>query len=185
MKHAMIDLETFGVKDTAVILSIGAVQFDLHSGVIGSAIKLRIDPKDAMNKGMQLEVDTIKWWLLQNDKAREDLFKIPGVPLVSGLIQLSDWMAENQIKFVWGNSARFDMGKLVNAFSLCDIQVPWNTKDCERDFKTYNWQFPGYELWKDAEKSRAHEVIQDATAQIERLAQIVMELKAKGITLND
>ena len=67
----MIDIETLGTDPGSVILSIGAVEFDLKTGKTGEEFYQWIDLESSSNKGFSVSAGTIKWWMMQNKKARQ------------------------------------------------------------------------------------------------------------------
>ena len=74
MKHIMIDVESLGTRADAVILSLGAVKFDLTSGKIddqGFYASISIDSNQEL--GRRIQEDTLLWWLKQ-DIAAQSVF---------------------------------------------------------------------------------------------------------------
>ena len=67
----MIDLETLGTVANSIILSIGAVKFDLNSNHIaddGFYASISIDSN--LHAGRQLSESTLLWWLDQSKEAQ-------------------------------------------------------------------------------------------------------------------
>lgn len=77
MKHMMLDLETMGNKSNSVILSVGAVMFDIETGEIGEYFYERIEFQSALDVGLKINADTVEWWMKQSDEARAQLFEKP------------------------------------------------------------------------------------------------------------
>lgn len=75
MKHVMVDLETLGTKPGSVILSIGAVTFDLDgSGRDGRTFYQRVNIQSCLDAGMTVDGDTVEWWFHPDrDQARRAL----------------------------------------------------------------------------------------------------------------
>jgi hypothetical protein len=69
-EYLMVDIETMGKKPTAPIVSIGAVFFNLHTGVLGKEFYSVVSLKSSMANGAIAEPDTILWWLKQSAEAR-------------------------------------------------------------------------------------------------------------------
>ena len=81
MKHVMIDLETLGTKADSVIISIGAVKFDLDSEQMddnGFYASVSIDSN--LERGRKIDEDTLLWWLQQSTDAQA-VFHEPKQPL--------------------------------------------------------------------------------------------------------
>jgi hypothetical protein len=70
LQHVMIDLETGGTDPGAPILAIGAVEFDPETGALGNQFYRAVDPVSALKHG-RMSGDTFRWWLRQDDAARE------------------------------------------------------------------------------------------------------------------
>lgn len=86
MREIMVDLETLDVKNSAVVLSIGAVVWQTvgtesiitgEKGLTAIIVNrfyrtLRID--EQVNKGRTVSLDTIKFWMDADPTAREEAF---------------------------------------------------------------------------------------------------------------
>lgn len=128
--HLMVDIETMGNKSNAVICSIAAVEFDLKTGATGKTFHRKIRIDSALKAGLKIDASTLEWWMLQSQEAREGLFKngFDGVSDLSYVLRdFFDFVESlNGLKIeVWGNSARFDLGILENAFNACNMATPW------------------------------------------------------------
>lgn len=123
MKRIMIDIESLGTKPGAIILSIGAVVFDLHS-LTGQEFYALVDPRDCQRLGLRADVDTIAWWMEQDVKARAEAFR-PGTrrPLQKALLDLRAFVAGADE--IWANSPNFDTSILEAAHEAAGLEVPW------------------------------------------------------------
>jgi hypothetical protein len=131
----MIDIETMGNKAGAALVSIAAVQFDLHTGQTGEQFYVNVDLQSCLNAGLKVDASTLIWWMQQNENARMKFTYNPS-PLHAVLAQLSEFVASVGLDCeVWGNSARFDLGILEVAFTACKMQTPWKFWN-ERDVRT-------------------------------------------------
>jgi len=72
--HLMIDLETMGSKSFASIVSIGAVEFNIKTGETGREFYRNIDLRSCQSLGLEIDADTVYWWLKQSKEAKESLF---------------------------------------------------------------------------------------------------------------
>ena len=66
----MIDIETLDTKPGGIVLSIGGVRFNRHTGAIDSGFYVEIDPRRCGSMGMTVSVDTLMWWMQQDAQAR-------------------------------------------------------------------------------------------------------------------
>ena len=69
-KDIMLDLETLSLDANAVIVSIGAVAFDLHTGIVGDKFHITIDILEQTLHGGDISKDTLSWWTSQDAEAK-------------------------------------------------------------------------------------------------------------------
>lgn len=126
MNNFMVDLETMGTKPYSIIASIGCVQFDLATGVIGEKFYATIDMKTCEKVGMNYDQNTVVWWSKQDKQVYQQLF-VNTKPIHQVLEEFSNWLKKNcrTSKYMWGNSASFDLGLLGQAYDLCEMEMPW------------------------------------------------------------
>lgn len=135
MKHIMIDLETLGTVADAVIMSIGAVKFDLDSDALddtGFYASVSIDSNSEVKRRVQ--EDTLVFWMKQT-AAAQHVFHEEKVPLRNALEDLADWIGDDSY-VMWSNGADFDLPMLAHAFTQHCIEVPWKFWN-SRCFRTY------------------------------------------------
>lgn len=122
----MVDLETMGTRPYSVITSIGVVAFDILTGARGAEFCMNIDQKTCIDVGLKIDPKTVEWWSKQDVKVYRRMF-IDVRPLKDVLTALSVWLKhyETGPKFMWGNSASFDLGLLSQAYEVCNLTVPW------------------------------------------------------------
>lgn len=131
MKHLMIDLETMGTESYAAILSIAAVQFDIETGETGEKFYRAIQLESCVNHGLKIEPRTVLWWLSKSEEARQAYLGCPHTTLGEALCCLSEFIERFFLDGpeIWGNAARFDLGLLINAYSVAGLQIPWDVKN--------------------------------------------------------
>lgn len=133
MKHIMIDIETMGNGSNTAIVSIGAVKFDLNTGETGDTFYKIVDLQSCLDIGLNVKGSTIMWWLSQSEESRKELYENKGKSI--------DVVLEDFSKFctteyeVWGNSPRFDLGILHDAYRKLNLDISWNFRK-ERDVRT-------------------------------------------------
>lgn len=133
----MIDLETMGNGSNSVLCSIGAVEFDIETGELGREFYADVDMQTCLDRGMIVNASTIKWWLMQNEKARMKIANSTGMNITQVLHKFKLYLEDlgiNEVQ-VWGNGVRFDMGILEDAYHACNLKEPWNFRN-ERDVRT-------------------------------------------------
>lgn len=128
--HVMIDLETMGNDSYSSIVSIGAVNFDIETGETGKEFYIDVNFQSCIDFGLGINASTILWWLGQNEEARQKLIQgqKTAPDLATALTKLSDFieLCGGKDVQVWGNSARFDMGLLQNAYQKIKVAYPWD-----------------------------------------------------------
>lgn len=177
MSEVMIDLETLGLGADAVIMSIGAVKFDLAKGVIEDAgfyAGVSIDSNLELGRG--INESTIVWWMKQSDEAR-GVFHEPKLHLREALEQFTEWLGHAKHS-MWGNGPAFDLGKVASAYKQCGWEEPWEFYN-ERCVRTYR-SLPGAKAIPKVEPLIAHHGLHDAYAQAQHIINIHQALFCGG-----
>lgn len=174
--HVMLDLETMGTTPGCAIVSIGAVQFDLDKATLGNKFYTSISLKSCVDVGLLTNPNTIMWWMDQSVEARAKL-KTDVVNLSSGLQLFSNFMAQNQLTIVWGNSASFDCSILAACYDKLNLPTPWEHWN-EKCYRTMVKLFPMNKLKKNALK--AHDPIYDCEYQISILCALWKKINNKN-----
>lgn len=173
--RVMIDIETLGNTPGSVIVSIGAVRFDMEHGITDE-FAVVIDPVDAQSRGLHLDASTVVWWFEQPEDARAAWLAADCVKLEYALMALHDWIVlEGTEKLeVWANGSSFDGPLLDAAFRACGLPVPW-----------MYWQLKCFRTVKDVwpvgivkRTGVAHDALEDARYQALWLLQIEENMAA-------
>lgn len=94
------DLETLGLKSDAMILAIGAVKFNRHTGELGEQFYRVIDITAPCGGGT-ISASTVVWWMNQSAEAREAVFSnnpavaAARVDLRQALVEFSEFVGFN------------------------------------------------------------------------------------------
>ncbi len=189
----MLDIETLGLRDDAIILSVGAVKFDPQylgntpdgPSPILDGFYVAVDPEDAARHGGTTTVSTLQWWLHPDRQAAwKELQEMRQIDLFSALDGLALWMRAESDKaqttarnlIVWGNSPSFDCAKLKNSMARVGVDCPWEFRK-ERDLRTIaslDWNV------RKPNQGTAHTALADATNQAVHVQLLVQKL---GLTL--
>jgi len=161
--HVMLDLETLGTSPGSVILSLAAVCFNMETGETGTSFYKKIDIASAMDAGLKIESDTLKWWLQQESGAQMELLSNSSL-LKDVLFEFNMFIDKNC--FVWGNSASFDCGLLAAAYKACGSSIPWNFRKerCLRTLVALNPEIKANHKWNP--DHTAHNALHDCYEQI-------------------
>lgn len=135
--HIMVDLETLGVGPCPPILSIGAVSFCPEVGIVE---KFYFSIKLQKEELVDMDVDTLRWWMQQSNKARAVFNDPAAIPLSQALDRLRTFIKfhdneDNQFVGIWGNGALADLQWLDNHYIKKGIAVPWGFR-FERCYRT-------------------------------------------------
>lgn len=131
--HIMLDLETLSTEKNAHILSIGAVAF-CKDKLIAEFENLIIAHKPQPNA--QIDSSTVAWWTGQPDPERELAFS-GQLELISALENFAAFYKAVEPKYIWSNSASFDLPILAHAYRQAGLPCPWNFRQemCYRTIK--------------------------------------------------
>jgi hypothetical protein len=121
---------------------------------------MNIDPQTCIDAGLTFSASTVMWWLNQDKKAIESLMSNQDT-LACALNEFTLFI--NGEYEIWGNSARFDLGMLNNAYDALNLPLPWKYWQ-ERDVRTLVAFNP--ELKKSIVNDLPHDAISDCLYQI-------------------
>lgn len=174
--HVMVDIETMGKSSNSVILSIGAVRFGLENGEIFKKFYTVVDIQSCLDLGLEVEGDTIEWWLRQDDDVRAAYVNSKQIHVTHVLQYLTEFITKDD--YVWGNSASFDLGILANAFKKTGVVIPWDYKK-EMCYRTVMNLAGSLSVNIEFEGTR-HDPVNDCEHQIKKLVALnrLMNLSA-------
>lgn len=136
-RKIMVDLETLGTQPGSVILSIGAVEFDIDKG-LGETFYAVISHASSRQAGLTEDANTLAWWAKQSDAAREILRHVDDAnapTLRTALHEFGEFLKRDDE--VWGNGSDFDNVLLASAYEAVGIPLPWKfwNNRCYRTLK--------------------------------------------------
>lgn len=164
--NLMVDIETFGNQSNSAIVSIGAVEFNMQTGECGREYYTNVSLKSCLDIGLIINADTLMWWMKQSDEARKKLTEGKQLPIRDALFEFMHFVqiCGGKNAEIWGNSARFDLGILSDAYNKTSIEIPWDFRNerCVRTLVSFhpdiknNLKFVG----------TAHDAVHDCRHQI-------------------
>lgn len=167
MNHIMLDLETLGTKENAVIVSIGAVFFDADN--LGDKFYTALELGEQIRKGRTVSGSTIEWWMKQSTEARSVFSETRKFEISEALNEFAAFCGKGDVK-VWGNGAMFDNAILLNAYEQFGIKRPWSYRN-DRCYRTviaeFKDKYPDVKITNDY--GVAHNALDDAIAQAHTL----------------
>lgn len=149
--HFMIDIETYDVTPSAVILSIGAER------ILGSeTFYVEINPNTQYER--TASIATKEWWAKQGNPPIHGV-----IPLYDALAGLSAWLKNlSEEPIIWCKGTDFDTVILTHAYRSFGMETPWkynNVRDCRTVFK----------LLGVISNKATHNALEDAMAQSDEL----------------
>ena len=131
--HVMIDLETLDTKRSAVVVSLGAVKFNLEEQDTWEDIlaekkercfHVRLDADEQVRIGRTISAGTTFWWLNQSKAAQAELLSMPEASLYSALKDFAYWAKRPE--FAWGNGNTFDNVILRSLYEDTELNYPFH-----------------------------------------------------------
>lgn len=171
----MIDIETWGTDNDAVIVSLGAVKFDpslASDSMIADQFYVAIDPESCMHYKLSVTASTLKWWMdPARDKPRNDWIESEKVDLATALDGFSQWYGDKSLP-TWGNGATFDNIIMRSAFKSVGMLQPWHFWD-DRCYRTFKGLAPALKIERIGEY---HNALDDAISQAKHMQAIADHL---------
>lgn len=135
-KHHMIDIESLDTTSTAIVLSIGVVEFDVGDWTITRAFHRVLETDTQLRLGRSQSLATKQWWAQQSDEARA-IFDAPKFDTHYSLHELAGFLQGTQ--GVWGNGADFDNVIVGSLYDSYNIRRPWSfgLNRCHRTMKNF------------------------------------------------
>lgn len=182
----MVDIETLGTKQNAVVLSIGAVRFrmgvqdDVDTIMDGDRnFYARLDTDEQELRGRTTDEDTLAWWKRRSSQARNVLTET-GEPVQSVLARFTIFCAD--AKRMWGNGNMFDNAIIRSLYDDYNQDYPipyWR----DLDMRTLTWLWNFITDWRSKGKlpkvdlGTKHTADDDARRQALIVQQMLIELK--------
>lgn len=185
----MVDIETLGTKPNAPIISIAAQAFDLRSGTLGSSFVTHIDIKSNLEAGRVVDPRTLSWWVDDNSEVFAKWCALKKDPLPIALQRFKIWLLKTIVELrsyqIWGNSNRFDLGILADAYGY---DLPWHFY-AERDVRTlamFNEDLKRETKQKFVDAGEdLHNPLTDCKIQIEYCSRIYNDLKPETTDIDE
>lgn len=141
--NVMIDIETLGTKPGCVVCSIGAVAWQWEDPLFCvDAFSTQISISSCLERGLQIEAETLSWWMNQGEEARgRALFGT--TDLDDALIQLAIFIQHSKFRdrdrrdpVIWAKGPAFDVSILEECYRRVRARSPWNFRRV-RDVRTF------------------------------------------------
>ncbi len=189
----MFDLETLGLYENAVVLSIAVIPFTLEEisskeSLLSNSFYCKFSVKEQMELYKRdITESTIDFWKKQ-DKSVFNSQVAPtkgDVKLKEGLEEMSSFIKSSsydwKTSFVWSRGSYFDFPKIESLYLQCELSMPFNTWKI-RDVRTVIDVLTGsmdgqYVLRNRPAELEKHNCLHDCVLDILCLQEIVFPLK--------
>ena len=136
MNEMMVDIESLGLENNSVMLSVGWCVFSKTHGVsLKSVDGCRINVASELLLGAVIDEDTVSWWNNQSHEARQQIDRGMTVSTDFAMMHLRDEFIENRCQTVWAKGPQFDIENIKWHMDKVDIEAPW-THSQVRDSRT-------------------------------------------------
>lgn len=170
MRDMMLDLESFGTRNTLAICQIGACYFDRNTGEIGETFKINVD---AGTSG-DLDADTVYWWLSQSKEAQNSILELPRVSELAALT-LFNAFAINA-KHIWSH-ATFDFVGITAAYKRHNLKPTFKYSSA-KDIRTLV-DLSGITIDKTPRTGLHHDALADCEHQVKYCVLALNEVRKK------
>lgn len=191
----MLDLETLGNKNAPALTQFSAVLFDIETGkLLGEEFDELINPSSCVKYGLEVDGDTVAWWLTQERTALVDIVCASiteGQDLDVVLKMFNKWVAmiENNyncnLKF-HSNGVLADAKWSESAYMATGVKMPWKYYQHEdvRTLVSLGKRIYGIDPKKTMKfKGTKHNAIDDCKHQIRYCSAIYKEAKTASNAL--
>lgn len=183
-EHVMVDIETLGTNPGCVILTLGAIPFDLETGEMGDSFYRAINPVTAQSEGLTIEAETVCWWLKTAKHGHEEAVSGEKYTEYALLDFFQWWEGLSTAKYFWCHGAPFDEPIIRTAWYQLHIyqgrvpiaSIPWDRRDI-RDTRTLLW-LGGVDIAK-ASEDKDHNALVDCRRQIEGIVKAYQKVQAQ------
>jgi hypothetical protein len=187
----MLDLETVGLCDNAVITQLSAVAFSIDNGSILDTFDEHIGIKPSVQKGLKIDGSSMEWWFKQPNKVYEEVFvkaMTSETKIEDVLSRFDTWLKSLKDRFgvdyksninMWGNGALADNKWIRQAYKVCNMEPPWAFYE-DRDVRTIvelGRRLFDYEYRKTLFEGTVHNAVDDCKHQIKYCSEIYGKLK--------
>lgn len=191
-KHFMVDIETLSTAVNAVVLSIGAVEFDPMSGKIEREFYHELDLSDQTNR--HIDANTVQWWVKQclvntdnieflskNNREKDAVAYVLHElgAFINGGKEYAMTRVEGYEKIaLWACDPDFDIAILVDLYKEHNLPVPWKFSE-PKSVRTVRMltQLAGMEV---PHQEADHNALNDCIRQAKEVSYFIANLQHDG-----
>lgn len=170
--HCTIDLETLGVSPDSVILTLGAVKFNVKTGDIVDELYLRINVDQQLEHGRVVDEKTLQWWSEQDKDVMFEALNPDGrIDLATSIQHLNKFIVG--VSKIWCQGAGFDSVILEHLYRSLNTPIPWQYWQIQDSRTLFNL------LPEDPRKlypAKLHNALDDCISQTKALLYTINKL---------
>ena len=122
--HVMIDIETLATTPDAVVMSVGAVKFDPHTGTPYNKTLWRPDIDEQTERDRHVSESTLEWWAKLPQHIQDDAFSEDSrIPVTEFMKELNRYCVGADK--IWCQGPQFDMLILENLYIQWGHHFGW------------------------------------------------------------
>jgi len=162
-KHVSLDIEACG----EIVLSIGACEFDPHTGAALNRFYCVPSIADQLAKGLKPDAGALVWFLKQSPEARLAVADVQA-PAEVELSQFCAWYARRDDAWCWAYPTSFDLPVIERACRAFGIRPPWKwtkTMDGRTLWRLACERNPDAEKIEKSANAAPHHALEDAVEQ--------------------
>ena len=169
--HVSFDIETLDTTSSALVLSIGAVKFNLEDDEAYDEIKddsdrcfyASLELQTQIDAGRTISADTLGWWMNQSREAQK-VFTENKFDTVGALCDLATFCKGTN--FAWGNGNMFDNIIIRNLYGSYKMTYPYHfTRDLDLRTLKIAAGNPKIQIHTEADTNVKHNALDDAVFQ--------------------
>lgn len=177
MNNIMLDIETVSSNCTSAVIQISMVKFDWKTGSTGVAMKMNLNLDEQLQRGLNVNADTIAWWTKTNPEMFNKILTNYPVSVEQALNAIQEFVSFDD--YVWCH-ATFDAPIIANLFKVYGKKIPWKYTKV-RDIRTLV-DLAGLDLSQyDWNKEKTHDSMDDCVFQIKYCCDAYRKLKEQSV----
>lgn len=167
--HIMIDIEALGTSRDCVIVSVGAVRFDLDTGKIHSSKYWDLGMGEQQRRGRTIDSSTIMWWANQTKETQQALRNTERSTIINFIGEFNKFI-EGKV-FYWAKGTNYDLEIISDLYRLYEQRPPFRYSKWV-DARVYYLLGKKLGILPLEKNEGAHNALQDAEYQTRVVCQI-------------
>lgn len=170
--YLMVDMETLAL-DNPVVIQLGYVVFNKKEILWES--RVNICPKSCVAIGMEMDLDTVSWWMNTNPSLLTSILNGNGQSIEEALSFMFNTYTNFNCKGVMSNGSLADIKWVhqlvegINKTNEDKVVIPWSYRE-ELCYRTLRKLYPQY---KGVEVGEKHDALNDALYQVDIVQKIM------------